>query len=63
MVVRKIVRNGNSLCVNIPSDYLRFLQVSKGDEVIIAVGASDLSIMKHGKSDGKRSGKEIDKNG
>lgn len=63
MVVRKIVRNGNSLCVNIPMTYLHYLEVKKGSEVYVIVGIHELQIRKRSKSDGKNPGKEIDKNG
>lgn len=63
MEIRKIVRNGNCLCVNIPGDYLRYLGVKKGSEVIVVVGNNELTIMKRGKSDGKSLYKEINKHG
>ena len=63
MEVRKVVKNGNCLGVNIPEDYLKYLNLVKGDEVVITLGRNYAHIIKRGKSDGKRIVKEVSANG
>jgi len=63
MEVRKIVKNGNCLGVNISRDYLRYLNLARGDEVIMTLGKNYMHVIKRGKSDGKNVAKEGVKNG
>lgn len=54
IIISKIIRTGNSLCIVIPKNILHALRLERGDQVVFGIADGDVLMIKKVTDDDKR---------